>query len=77
MYMPMRPIRSEAEYDTSLAEVDALMGAAPDTPEGGRLEVLSVLIEAYEAEHWPIAAPDQVGLTGQQHEGLAEGQIKS
>ena len=58
----MKPIRNEAEYDLALAEVDRLMGAAADTPEGDRLEVLSVLIEAYEAEKWPVAAPDPVSV---------------
>ena len=61
-YRPLKPIRTEAEYDASLAEVDALMGAPADTPEGDRLDVLSVLIEAYEAERWPILAPDPVAL---------------
>ena len=59
---PLKPIRSESEYDVALAEVDALMGTAPDTPESDRLEVLSVLIEAYEAERWPVVAPDPVAV---------------
>lgn len=61
-YRPLKPIRTKAEYDASLAEVDALMGAAAGTPEGDRLDVLAVLIEAYEAERWPILAPDPVAL---------------
>ena len=58
--MNVRPIKSEADYDAALAEIDGLMGAAPDTPEGDMLEVLVALVEAYEAERWPMEAPDPV-----------------
>ena len=54
--MDIKPIRSEAEYDKALAAIDRLMGAAPDTPEGDRLEILVTLVEAYEARRWPIEA---------------------
>lgn len=56
--MEIRPIRTEADYDAALAEVDALMEATLGTPEGDRLEVLVALVESYEARHWPIDAPD-------------------
>ena len=56
----VRPIKSEADYDAALAEIDGLMGAAPDTPEGDALGILAALVEAYEAEHWPMEAPDPV-----------------
>ena len=58
--MKIKAIRSEADYDTALTAIDGLMGAAPDTPEGDELDVLVSLVEAYEAERWPIEAP---GLT--------------
>ena len=58
--MNVRPIKSEADYDAALAVIDGLMGAAPDTPEGDALVVLVVLVEAYEAERWPMEAPDLV-----------------
>ncbi|MXW90693.1 MAG: hypothetical protein F4114_10615 [Rhodospirillaceae bacterium] len=49
-----RPIRNEAEYNRTLAEIDRLMGAGPGTPEASELDVLVSLVEAYEAAHWPI-----------------------
>lgn len=58
--MNIKPIRSEADYDAALTEIDGLMGVAPDTPEGDRLEILVTLVEAYEAEHWPVEAPDPI-----------------
>lgn len=60
--MEVRAIRSEATYRATLAQVSALidLDPAPDTPEGEALEVLGTLIEAYEANHWPIAPPDPI-----------------
>ena len=47
--MNIKPIKSEADYDAALTAIDGLMGAAPDTPESDKLEVLVTLVEAYEA----------------------------
>ena len=58
--MNIKPIKCEADYDAALSAIDGLMGAAPDTPEGDELKVLVTLVEAYEAERWPIEAPDPV-----------------
>ncbi|MGA8382721.1 MAG: helix-turn-helix domain-containing protein [Stellaceae bacterium] len=58
--MDIRPIRSEADYRAALNEVERLWQSEPGTPEGDRVEVLSTLIEAYEARHHPIAAPDPI-----------------
>ncbi|MEJ2633203.1 MAG: transcriptional regulator [Acidihalobacter sp.] len=58
--MDIRPIKTEADYDAALGEVEALWGTPVDTPEGDRLDVLITLVEAYEAKHHPIAPPDPV-----------------
>ena len=58
--MTIKPIRNETDYGTALAEIDRLMGVAPETPESDRLEVLVTLVERYEAEHWIIEAPDPI-----------------
>lgn len=58
--MKIKPIKCNADYDAALTAIDSLMGAAPDTPEGDELEVLVTLVEAYEAERWPIEAPDPI-----------------
>ena len=58
--MNIKPIKSEAEYDAALTAIDGLMGGRPDTPEGDELQVLVTLVEAYEAERWPIEAPDPI-----------------
>jgi len=58
--MIIKPIRNEIDYDVALAEIDRLMGIAPDTSESDRLEVLVTLVERYESEHWAIDAPDPI-----------------
>jgi HTH-type transcriptional regulator/antitoxin HigA len=56
----VRPIRTEADYAAALTEIEQLFEAAPDTPEGDRLEVLTTLVEAYEEKHYPISLPDPI-----------------
>jgi len=56
----IRPIKTEADYRAALAEIERLFNAAPDTPEGDRLDVLTTLVEAYEEQRYPIPAPDPI-----------------
>ena len=60
--MDIHPIRTEADYEAALKAVSALvdMDPAPGTPEGDELEILAILVEKYEAEHFPIAAPNPI-----------------
>ena len=58
--MDIRPIKTEADYRAALREAEHLWDAEPGTPEGDQVEVLSTLIEAYEAKHHPIPAPDPI-----------------
>jgi HTH-type transcriptional regulator/antitoxin HigA len=57
---PMRPIRTETDYNQALAEIDALMNATAGSPEGDRLDLLVTLVEVYEAAHARIDAPDPI-----------------
>jgi HTH-type transcriptional regulator/antitoxin HigA len=54
--MKLRPIRTEAEYDTALAEIDKYFEHEPQpgTPVGDRFDMLMLLIADYEKKHWPI-----------------------
>jgi HTH-type transcriptional regulator/antitoxin HigA len=56
----LKPIRSEADYERALAEVERLWGSKSETPNGDRLDVLATLIEAYEKKHYPIDVPDPI-----------------
>jgi HTH-type transcriptional regulator/antitoxin HigA len=58
--MEIRPIRTEADYRAALREIEPLWDAEPGSPEGDQVEVLSTLLEAYEAKHHPIPAPDPI-----------------
>jgi HTH-type transcriptional regulator/antitoxin HigA len=58
--MDIKPIKTEADYEAATQEVDHLFGSAPNTPEGDRLEVLTMLIEAYEEKHYGIPSPDPI-----------------
>lgn len=55
--MDVRPIKTEADYQWALAEVEHYFEHQPEpgTPDGDRFEVLADLVEAYENRHWPIA----------------------
>jgi HTH-type transcriptional regulator / antitoxin HigA len=56
----LKPIRSKADYKRALAELERLWGAKIGTPEGDRLDVLATLIDAYEAEQYPMDPPDPI-----------------
>jgi len=56
----LKPIRTKADYERALAEVERLWGAKSGTPEGDRLDILATLIAAYETEHYPMDPPDPV-----------------
>jgi HTH-type transcriptional regulator/antitoxin HigA len=56
----VKPIRTKMDYEKALEDVEHLWGAKTGTPEGDRLDVLATLIDAYEAEHYPIDPPDPV-----------------
>ncbi len=60
--MDIRPIRTKADYKAALKEISALLDADPElgTPQGDRLDILTTLVQAYEAKHVPITAPDPV-----------------
>jgi HTH-type transcriptional regulator/antitoxin HigA len=58
--MDIKPIKTEADYQAALKEIESLMMAAIDTLEGEKLDVLTTLVEAYEAKHFPMDLPDPV-----------------
>jgi HTH-type transcriptional regulator/antitoxin HigA len=54
------PIRNNRTYRHALKEIERLMGAKRNTPEGNRLDVLATLVEAWEARHYALPLPDAV-----------------
>lgn len=60
MSTELRPIRSEADYEEAMAEMERLWGAELGTPEGDRLDILATLIDIYEAQNYPMDPPDPI-----------------
>lgn len=58
--MEIRPIRTKADHRAALKEIEGLMGAAPRTADGDRLDVLVTLVEAWERKNEPMELPDPV-----------------
>ena len=58
--MDIRPIKTKADYRAALKEIERLMEATSGTPAGDRLDVLTTLVERYEAQHTPIDPPDPI-----------------
>jgi HTH-type transcriptional regulator / antitoxin HigA len=58
--MDLRPLRNDQEHTEALAEIERLWNAEPGTPEHDRLEVLALLVNAYEDRRWPIEPGDPV-----------------
>src|SRR6267154_1375761 len=56
----VKPIRTKRNYEAALKEVERLWGAKTGTRDGDQLDVLATLIDAYEAEHFPMDPPDPV-----------------
>ena len=58
--MDIKPIHTEVDHLATLAEIETLMTAKADTPEGDRLDVLVTLVEAYERVQFPMDLPDPI-----------------
>lgn len=58
--MYIEPVKTENDYDRALAHIESLMGVAPDTPEGDELDMLLLIVKAYEDKHHPIDPPDPI-----------------
>lgn len=50
----IKPIKTEADYEAALKEIEQLWGSSYGSPEGNTLDVLVTLVEVYEEEHYPI-----------------------
>ena len=60
MAAEVKPIRTKRDYEAALKEVERLWGAKLGTRDGDRLDVLATLLDAYEAEHYPMDPPDPI-----------------
>lgn len=58
--MNLKPIKSEQDYEAALERLELIFDALPGTEESDELEILGMLIEKYEKEHFPIELPDPI-----------------
>lgn len=60
--MNIKPIKTDSDYREALEEIESLMLAAPESPEGEKLDVLATLVEAYETKRYLLDLPDPVAV---------------
>lgn len=58
--MNIKPIKSKKDYQEAMLRLEKVFDAKKGSPKGDELEVLSILIEKYEDDHFPIDFPDPV-----------------
>ena len=58
--MKIKVIKTEEDYQKALKRMEKLFDAPINTPEGDEAEILAILIEKYEEEHYPIHPPDPI-----------------
>ena len=58
--MDIKPIKTKADHRRALKEIETLMSARANSPEGERLDVLATLVEAYEKKHFHFELPDPI-----------------
>jgi len=58
--MEIKPIKTEQAYYGALERLGKIFDMPADTPEGDEAEILSLLIENYENQYYPIEAPDPI-----------------
>ena len=58
--MEIKPIKTEQDYNQALERLELIFDAKKGTKEGDELEVLGILIEKYEDDHFPIDLPDPI-----------------
>ena len=58
--MEIKVIKTEENYIKALKRLEEVFDAPIDSPQGDEAELLAILIENYEDEHYPIEAPDPI-----------------
>lgn len=58
--MTIKPIKTKSDYQKALTRLEVIFEAKPGSTEGDELEVLSILVDNYEKEKFPIGFPDPI-----------------
>lgn len=73
--MTVKPIKTKKDYSQAMERLEVRFDAKKGTPAGDELEVLSILIEKYEDEHFPIGLPDPIEAIKFRMEQLGYNQV--
>ncbi|TXK73344.1 type II toxin-antitoxin system HigA family antitoxin [Mesonia sp. HuA40] len=58
--MKITPIRNEKDYQNALNRLEEIFDSKKGTEQGDELEILSILIDRYENDNFPIGMPDPI-----------------
>ena len=58
--MEIKPIKTDKDYNQALERLEIIFDSKKGSPEGDELEVLGILVDQYENEHFPIGLPDPI-----------------
>ena len=58
--MKVKPIKTEIDYKNALQELESVFDASPNSKEADKAEILVMLIDTYENQHFPIEVPDPI-----------------
>jgi HTH-type transcriptional regulator / antitoxin HigA len=58
--MRIKPIKTINDYEKALERLEDIFDAKMGTKQGDELEILTILIEKYEKENYPIEMPDPI-----------------
>lgn len=56
----LKPLKTEADYEAALQQLEPIFDAEPNTEEGDLAEILTMLVEKYEEKHYPMPPPDPI-----------------
>ena len=73
--MTVKPIKTKKDYSLALERLEKIFDAKKGSSEGDELEVLSILIEKYEDEYFPVGLPDPIEAIKFRMEQLGYSQV--
>ena len=76
--MELRPLKNNHDLDIAIEEMGLLWGSEKDTTDGDRLEVIALLVDAYESKYYPISPPNPIDAIKfrMEQSGLTRGDLE-
>ena len=71
--MDIKPVKTKKDHAHALKRIEQLMKAKANSPEGDELDILVTLVEAFEAKHYAVDAPDPIAAIQHRMEALGMG----